>query len=40
MKTLKIKYQIWAANRLADKLTAKLVRGQKHFVTVIKGKVL
>jgi len=36
MKNLKTKYQIWAANRLADKLAAKLVRGQKHFVTVVK----
>jgi hypothetical protein len=36
MKTLKIKYQIWAANRAVNKLAAKLTKGKKHFAPVVK----
>lgn len=36
MKKLKIKYQIWSANRAINKLAAQLTQGQKHFVTEVK----
>jgi hypothetical protein len=33
MKTLKIKYQIWAAKRLADKLASRLASGYRAIIT-------